>query len=128
MLEIDVGRQIAYWRDGALEAIDTAKYLLDGERVSFGMFSVHLALEKAFKAQIVKQTNNLPPRIHDLLRLAKIGKITLLQEQIDFLSVMGIFAIQGCYADMDLPAPSRSNVQQLFNQAKEMTEWLIKLL
>jgi HEPN domain-containing protein len=128
MPEIDIGRQIAYWRDGALEAIDTAKYLLDGDRVSFGMFSVHLALEKAFKAQIVKQTNNLPPRIHDLLRLAKIGRISLLQEQIDFLSVMGIFAIQGRYADMDLPAPTRAYVQQLFTQAKEMPAWLIKLL
>jgi len=128
MAEINVARQIAYWRDGALEAIDTAQYLLDGDRILSGLFFAHLALEKAFKVQIVKQTNNVPPRIHDLPRLAENGKISLLQEQIDFLSVMGIFAIQGRYADMDLPAPSRSNSQQLFDQAKEMTEWLTKLL
>ena len=128
MIEIDVARQIAYWRASALEDIDTARYLLDGDRILSSLFFAHLALEKAFKAQIVKQTNNVPPKIHDLLRLANTGKISLLQEQMDFLSVMGIFAIQGRYADMDLPAPSRSNAQQLFDQAKEITQWLIKLL
>jgi HEPN domain-containing protein len=128
MADVDVARQIVYWRDGAIEDIDTAKYLLDGDRVLSGLFFAHLALEKAFKSQIVKQTNNVPPKIHDLLRLADIGKLSLLQEQIDFLSVMGIFAIQGRYADMDMPVPSRSNVQQLFDQAKEMIEWLIKQL
>jgi hypothetical protein len=40
---------------------------------------------------------------------------------------MGIFAIQGRYADMDLPAPSHTNGLQLFDQAKEITEWLTKL-
>jgi HEPN domain-containing protein len=74
MAEIDVARQIAYWRTGALEAIDTAKYLMDGDRILSGLFFAHLALEKAIKSQIVKQTNNVPPRIHDLLRLAEIGK------------------------------------------------------
>ena len=127
MADIDVARQIDYWRNGALDDIGTAQYLLDGERILSGLFFAHLALEKAIKSQIVRQTNNVPPRIHDLLRLAKIGKISFSQDQNDFLSVMGIFAIQGRYADMELPAPSRSNGQQLFDQAKEIIEWLIKL-
>ena len=44
--EIDVEKHIAYWRDGALESWKDAEYNIKGVRIAFGLFAVHLTIEK----------------------------------------------------------------------------------
>ena len=62
--ELDVEKQVTYWREGALATWGDALYLLRGKRIMLGLFAVHLALEKAVKAHVVKKTGKLPPKIH----------------------------------------------------------------
>ena len=126
---MDMNKQVAYWKDGAAKDLDFAGRLLErDEEVLYGLFFVHLTLEKAIKAHVCKQTGEFPPRIHNLLSLAKLGKIELSQEQTDFLGKMNLYNIQGRYPDMDFPTPSLERAKQYFERAKEMTEWLIKQL
>ena len=126
---MDISKQIAYWKDGAAKDLDLAGRLLEREReVLYGLFFVHLALEKIIKAHVCKQTGEIPPRIHNLLSLAKLGKLELLQEQMDFLGKMNLYNIQGRYPGMEFPAPSLERAMQYFERAKEITEWLIKQL
>ena len=72
---VDVEKELAYWRDSALKDLQFANRLIarEEEEILYCFFFLHLTLEKVFKAHIVKQTKNLPPRIHNLLILAEMG-------------------------------------------------------
>lgn len=50
-------------------------------------------------AAYVKNTGMLPPRIHDLVRLADIGKIELNEDVIEFLDGVNTFNIAARYPD-----------------------------
>ena len=67
----DIGKQIAYWRDGAAEDWRVAQDLIKRRKVRHGLFFAHLALEKLLKALVCRRTQDLAPRIHSLVRLAE---------------------------------------------------------
>jgi HEPN domain-containing protein len=125
----DITRQIAYWKDGAVKDLAFAGRLLnrDGE-VLYGLFFVHLTLEKIIKSHVCKQTSEIPPRTHNLLTLAKLGKLILTQEQSDFLGKMNLYNIQGRYPGMEFPSPTLESAKLYLERAKEITEWLINQL
>ena len=126
--KFNVEKQIAYWRDGALASWDDALYLLKGKRVMLDMFAVHLALEKAVKAHVVKQTGKMPPKIHNLTRLAEITKLDLDIERKQILAEINEFNIEGRYSDT-LPAPITLTESKFYvRRAKGTLEWLISLL
>jgi HEPN domain-containing protein len=75
--EINVDKQVAHWRDGALSTWDDALYLIRDKRIMLGLFAVHLALEKAVKAHVVRTTGKLPPKIHSLIRLSELAGLDL---------------------------------------------------
>jgi hypothetical protein len=56
--EFDVEREVAYWRDGADKDLQFAGRLISykEEEVLYCFFYLHLAIEKAIKAHIVKKT------------------------------------------------------------------------
>ncbi len=128
MTEISIEKQIAYWRTGALESMDDAAYLVNGGRISLGLFAAHLSIEKAMKAHVVKITKKMPPKIHDLLRLAEIGQVTISLAQADFLSKMNLYQIEGRYADQAFQIPSLQKTKEHLKYAKEIMEWLISQL
>lgn len=84
--DFDVEKEVAYWRDGAFRDLRFAGRLIGykDEEVLYCFFYLHLTLEKAIKAHIVKRTKNLPPKIHNLLVLAGVGEVQMSQEQFDF--------------------------------------------
>ncbi len=62
---LDVEKQIEHWRKSADEAWETAVDLINRDhRIQFGLFFVHLALEKILKAYIWKVKRTMPPHIH----------------------------------------------------------------
>lgn len=128
MAEIDVDKYVAHWRKNALESWDDASYLINGGRVSLGLFAAHLSIEKAIKAHVIKKTEKLPPKIHDLLRLAQIGQVVLSPTQADFLSKMNLYQMQGRYADDAFQLPSLQKAREYIQQTKEMIGWLISQL
>jgi len=94
MVEIDIDKHVARWREDALSSLDDGRYLITGKRVELGLFSIHLALEKAIKAHVVKNTKELPPRIHNLLSLAALASLTLTPEQERLLAKLNTFNIR----------------------------------
>ena len=64
------------------------------------LFFSHLLLEKLCKAHWVKDnTENTPPKIHNLPGLVLKTKLQLSDEEIDFLREMNQFQIEGRYPD-----------------------------
>ncbi len=125
---IDVEKLVAHWRNGALSSWEDGMYLLEGKRVMLGMFAVHLALEKALKAHVIRHTGSLPPKIHNLLRLSEIANLDVGIEHRKVLAEINDFNIEGRYSDTLLPPISLKQAKVYVQRAKGTLEWLISLL
>ena len=128
--EFDVEKEIAYWRDLARKDLQFTSRLIDREEeeLLYCFFFFHMALEKAFKAHVVKQTLKLPPKTHNLLLLAEIGKVSLSEAQNDFCGRINLYNIEARYPNLSIPSLTLKKAKEYYAQTKEMMEWLIEQL
>lgn len=125
---MDVQKQIEYWRDGSLEAMQGADALFEKGLFAFALFFAHLAVEKALKAHVAKATRDFPPKIHNLARLAEKAGLVLKADDRDFLLAFDQYQLEGRYPDM-VPAPiGREEAEQGLAKAERMRTWLIAQL
>ncbi len=126
----DVEKEIAYWRDLARRDLQFASRLIEREEeeILYSFFFFHMALEKGFKAHVVKQTKSLPPKTHNLLLLAEIGKVNLSEAQSDFCGRINLYNIEGRYSNLSIPSPTLQKARDYFEQTKETLEWLVRQL
>ena len=121
----DVEKQIANWRRGADEAWDAAVDLINKDRrIQFGLFFVHLSLEKILKAHIWRAVKKLPPHIHNLSRLAEIAELPLDDKNRKVLAEINEFNIEGRYSDLSRPPVSVQEAKGYLQRAKGTFEWL----
>jgi len=125
---INVEKQVNQLRSGALEAWDNAAYLIKGKRIWLGLFALHLAIEKAPKAHVIKETKDVPPFIHNLPKLAEAANLDLSERQKNLLADLNPYNICGRYQEELGSPPPMSEVKALMKRAKEMFEWLMKRL
>jgi len=67
--------RVEYWLELCDRDLQTAKVLFQAEHFLPMGFYCHMIAEKALKAVIAKKTNELPPKIHDLRKLAVRGDV-----------------------------------------------------
>ena len=96
---MDIQKQIDYWMKSAEEDFAAAQSLSEKGHFRHSLFFAHLAVEKMLKGHVVKQTGDMPPRIHDLVRLAETAQLQPTQEQLNFLSRFGLYQLEGRYPD-----------------------------
>ena len=127
--ELDIQKHIAYWRDGALESWKDAEYNIKGGRIAFGLFAVHLTIEKALKAHVVKNTKKLPPTTHNLIALANLAGLQLSSGRMEILIELNPMNIVSRYpGEVIGQIPSHEQAKAMVKQAKDVLEWLIKEL
>lgn len=124
---IDIGKQIAYWRSSAEEDWSVAQDLVSRGKIRHGLFFAHLALEKTLKALFCKATEELAPKIHNLVRLSEKAGLKLSDDQIDLLAEVSEFNIEGRYPEMLLPPPSREEVDGYMIRIYEVFQCLNNL-
>lgn len=125
---IDIQKQIAYWQNGAVEEWDLAQDLVKRNKTRHGLFFAHLALEKLLKAHICRHTQDLPPRIHNLTRLAELATLNLSQTQVDLLAEMNVFNLEGRYPDLSTTPLSKKEAKAYLRRAEEVYQWLMSQL
>jgi len=76
--------------------------MYDTRRYSWSMFVGHLMIEKLLKALFVKTTNENPPYIHNLLRLAEKCNLELNDDQRLFFATVTALNINARYDDYKL--------------------------
>ncbi len=103
---IDIGKQIAHWRNSAEEDWSVAQDLVSRGKIRHGLFFAHLVLEKTLKAHVCKATGELAAKTHNLVRLSEKAGLKLSDDQIDLLADVSEFNIEGRYPEMLLPPPS----------------------
>lgn len=119
----DLEKQIAYWRDSALEEWEVANELLALGRTRHALFWAHLALEKMLKAHVLQQSKQEPPKIHNLLILAQNSGVTFSKEQRKLLARVDQYQIQGRYGTSPRKY-STSHAKAEMAQAGELIQWL----
>ena len=125
---VDVKKHIAYWVTGAKDDREVAKELAASGRYRHGLFFAHLALEKILKSHVCKNTDDLAPRLHNLVRLSELAGLKLDQEQIEFLADMNTFNLEGRYPDVIAPQLSKAEATDYIKRTEEVFEWLVDQL
>ena len=125
---IDIDKQVTYWRNGAIEDWEVAQELVSKGRGRHGLFFAHLAIEKLMKAHVCRHTQDLAPRIHNLVRLAEMAALSLNQTQIDIIAEMNAFSIEGRYPDSLISPLSQGEAQDYLSRAEEVYQWLMNQL
>jgi HEPN domain-containing protein len=121
---MDIPKQIDYWRNGAEEEIAVARDLLDKRRFRHGLFFAHLAVEKMLKAHVTRVTGQVPPRIHNLRRLAGLTGLPLPVPMLDQLDDLEVFQLEGRYPDLQAKEPDEGLALRMVTEAKEILNWL----
>ncbi len=125
---MDIQKHIDYWRGGAEEDIAAADSLLEKKHPRHALFFAHLAVEKMLKAHVVKATSDIPPYIHDLVRLAEIAGVHLSSERRDTLGRLRQYCLEGRYPKSWPRAPTVQEAESGLGEAREVLQWLGSLL
>ena len=95
--------------------------------IRHGLFFAHLALEKALKALVCRRTDDLAPRIHNLVHLGELAGLVLKPDQTKLLALMNTFQMEGRYPQTLAPVPTPTEAQDDMRMAQEMLRWLLNL-
>lgn len=125
---MDIPKQIDYWRTSSEEDFAAAESLLAKGHWRHCLFFAHLAIEKMLKAHVTGQTKDIPPRIHNLVRLVGIAGLEPDPKQEQFLREFGIYQLEGRYPDSEQVLLHLDIANEEMSKAKEMLEWLKKQL
>lgn len=124
---MDEDKKIDHWIKLANDDLPVAESLYENGHFSWSLFVGHLVLEKILKAAFVRDNHETPPKIHDLVKLAKSTKINFNDEQLLFLNDVTGFNIEARYTDykskfykLCTPEFTRTNL----NKIKEMFQWI----
>jgi HEPN domain-containing protein len=97
--EFDKDKIVNYWIDSSDDDFETMISLFESKRYSWSMFVGHLMIEKLLKALYVKNNNEFPPYIHNLLRLAEKCNLEINEENTLFFATVTAFNINARYDD-----------------------------
>jgi HEPN domain-containing protein len=118
-----------YWLELCDDDLLTAKALFESKRYLHMGFFCHMIAEKALKAVVAHKTNELPPRIHDLDKLAVLGGISesLSEEQLALLDKLGPLQIETRYPEYKegvVATLSPPHYEKLLNETEEFLCWI----
>jgi len=80
-----IKEHIQYWVESAEHDLDSAESLFTAGKYDWSLFIGHLVLEKILKAIYVQDNQNrLPPKTHNLVKLAENTNVVFSTDQIFF--------------------------------------------
>jgi len=113
------------WVDRAQYDLETARAMLASGRYLYVLFCCQQAVEKALKAVIVRKTGTLPPRLHNLPRLAEVARAEADHARTRFLGELSAYYIQSRYPE-EIKAAGSTITQELAEEVLSKTEQAIK--
>lgn len=111
--------------------VKTAEAMLRSKRYLYVLFCCQQAIEKRLKGYVTLATKLMPPKTHDLLRLAGLARIPLEEERELFLRRLNNYYIGTRYPE-EVNALARELTSTLakkyLNDTKECLTWLDALM
>jgi HEPN domain-containing protein len=124
LVMINLEKQIDYWIKGSESNLETSVVLFDNAKSIESLFFCHLAVEKMLKALVVKVTAEIPPRTHDLFRLAEIADLKFSESHISLCQVLMRYQLEGRYPDYQPVTPDKKTALTFLSETKTMVEWI----
>lgn len=119
---------ISNWEKSAEDDFVTVNTLFKYKRYHHCLFFFHLAIEKLLKGLIIKNIDDAAPPIHNLNKLAEIGKITVSPEYDKYLKEITTWNVKARYTfikDLLYKKATKEYATQWFKKAKEVYQWLL---
>jgi HEPN domain-containing protein len=119
------------WVERARYDIGTAKDMLAAGRYLYVLFCCQQAVEKALKAIIAQRTNEMPPRLHNLIDLTEKAGLQVDESRSDKLGLLTKYYIESRYPD-ELEALSRGVddrfAREVYRDTEVLLRWLFGLM
>jgi HEPN domain-containing protein len=123
-----IKEHIEFWLESALEDLSVADNLFNCGNYNWCLFIGHLVLEKALKANYIQENDNkVPPKIHDLLKLASKSNIDLDDSQFEFYELVNRFCIAARYIEYKQEiskVATEETTKEILQRIKKEFEWL----
>ena len=128
-----MNNQPDYWLDLCRYDLDTAKAMLKTKRFLYVGFMCHQVIEKALKAVYAQNTNDVPPKIHNLNLLAQKSNLfsAMNQQQHRFLGRLMPLNIEGRYPSDKtelLKELTQKECQEIIEKTEELFQWILQRL
>ena len=121
---INIEKHIEHWREGSDEDFEVAGQLIRSNRIRHGLFFLHLSLNKMLKAFFCLHCKDIAPRLHNLVRLSELSGVSFEEKQIDFLSEMNPFNLEGRYPELWGAVSSQKEAEALLSETERTLKWL----
>ena len=121
---INIKKHIEYWINSAENDLETAELLIQNNKYLPGLFFCHLVIEKMIKSQVVKVTQNVPPKSHNLLYLIELSNLEISVDYERFLGVLMKYQLSGRYPDYNPFIPEKNVVDGYLKKTREILKWL----
>lgn len=125
---MDTKVHIEYWLKSAAHDLEVADTLFQNEKYDWCLFIGHLVIEKVLKAFYVQDKKEIPPKIHNLVRLAENTGIPFTYEQLALLADINDFNIETRYPDLKFSfcqTCTKEFTERYFLKIKETYKWLL---
>ena len=98
---MNTNEKVKYWLDLATTDLGAAKAMLKSKYYLHVGFMCHLTIEKSLKAAITHFTDEIPPKIHQLVKLATKANLheKMSEEQRELLRELNPLNIEGRYPE-----------------------------
>ena len=109
------------WLEFAKEDHETAKFNFEGKKYRFAAYLCQQAIEKAFKAVLLKKTGHIR-KIHDLVELGK--NIELSSNLLDEVKELTLAYIYSRYPDVEQAHNLKDKVNHFLEISEKMLKWV----
>jgi len=118
---------LQYWLRIAEPDVTSAEALHRAGQELHACFFLQQAVEKTLKALLVRETHSVPPRIHNLQKLAGLCGLDLTSDQTELLEDLNGLYLESRYPETrdaaELEAAA-DQAERLIGDAKEFIKWL----
>ncbi len=121
---INIKKQIEYWINSAESDLETAELLIQNNKFLHGLFFCHLVIEKAIKSKVVKVTESLSPKSHNLLYLIELSNLHISEDYESFLGILMKYQLSGRYPDYEPYIPDKTTATVYLEKTREILKWL----
>ncbi len=122
---------IESWVNSSDKDFATMNDMYKTKHYDWALFMGHLSIEKLLKAVYLKNTDENPPLIHDLRRIAEKASLQLTEEQQIRLDSISRFNIRARYDDYKQSFYKLCTVEftnEWINQINECRSWIKQML
>ncbi len=116
------------WLEYAERDLAAARTLVAGGDYAVALFHCQQAIEKTLKALITETSDEEPPKIHGLLRLAEIAGVELPDATMELASDLELSYVESRYPDVGLEPEvglDAQIIEHYVSATEETCQWLL---